>query len=127
MEKMAKTGANVVNASSVRPASAKKMVVKERTDKAGIRIKKADTSDPTSLVWYKITEQTRFVLNNALASHAVMLMAERDKPHPDQKRIDELILVINKIRSIIRNPDSFGSIEEMQRLTEQFSTANDAG
>lgn len=81
--------------------------------------------DESPMAWYRITEQTRFVLNNALANYAGRLMAEREKPHPDDRVLEQLQDEIGKITRIMRDSENFQSIEMMKKLTQEYRTIDE--
>ena len=101
-----------------------KKIVKLRT--AGITMDSTMSQMITPLVWYKTAEQTRFVLYNAIATYAELLMAEKEKVHPDDNQLRNLTQSINRIRRITRDPRNFQSIDRMKKLTQQYTTVNGA-
>jgi hypothetical protein len=74
-----------------------------------------------TLEWYKVTEQTRYVLNNAIAGYMHQRLAEKRKPDSDRAAIIRLTRKINQIVRITRDPANFQSIPKMQQLMEQYS------
>lgn len=73
-----------------------------------------------TLTWYKMTEQTRYVLNNAIAKYVHERLEERNKEQPDPVIINRLTRKINQIVKITRNPANFQSIHIMRQLVEQY-------
>ena len=73
-----------------------------------------------TLAWYKATEQTRYVLNNAIAEYVHQRLAEKRRPGSDPAAVARLTRQINKIVRITRDPGNFQSISRMQQLIEEY-------
>ena len=75
----------------------------------------------SSLDWYKLTENTRHVLNHIMTSSAKKQMEESLKDHPDQIRLDGYKAISEIVAEITRDSKNFESIERMQELLQEYA------
>jgi hypothetical protein len=92
---------------------------------AGLTIRKPNNTaiflSNSSLDWYKLTENTRHVLNQLLTGSAQKRFEESMKQHPDQDRIDGYKTISRIVADISRDAKNFESIEAMTEIIEQYA------
>jgi len=75
----------------------------------------------SSLDWYKLTENTRHVLNGLMTSSAKKQMEEALKEHPNQERLNGYRMISGIVAEISREPKNFESIETMKEILEEYA------
>jgi hypothetical protein len=75
----------------------------------------------SALDWYKLTENTRHVLNTAIVINAKKQLEERNKPNPDQSLLHELKAQSLKITEMSRDAKNFESKERMQKILKEYA------
>ena len=73
------------------------------------------------LEWYEITEQTRFVLNNRLASSLKLRLAEQRSEQPNLPKIEVLTADINEIMRVKTSAKSFSSLRTMKNILQKYA------
>lgn len=75
----------------------------------------------SSLDWYKLTENTRHVLNRLLTSSAKKQLEENSKEHPDLNRLNGYRTISGIVAEISRDSRNFDSIETMKEILEEYA------
>jgi hypothetical protein len=75
----------------------------------------------SSLDWYKLTENTRHVLNNIMTSSAKKQLEESMKDNPDQERLDGYRAISLIVSEMARDSKNFESKERMQEILEEYA------
>jgi hypothetical protein len=76
----------------------------------------------SSLDWYKLTENTRHVLNNIMTSSAKKQLEESMKDNPDQEKLVGYRSISLLISEITRDSKNFESKERMQEILEEYAS-----
>jgi hypothetical protein len=75
----------------------------------------------SSLDWYKLTENTRHVLNNIMTSSAKKQLEESMKDNPDQRKLEGYRSISLIVSEMTRDPKNFESKERMQEILEEYA------
>ena len=75
----------------------------------------------SSLDWYKLTENTRHVLNNIMTSSAKKQIEESMKENPDQEKLDGYRAIRLIVSEMTRDSKNFESKERMQEILEEYA------
>jgi hypothetical protein len=75
----------------------------------------------SSLDWYKLTENTRHVLNGLMTSSAKKQLEESLKEHPNLDRITGYQTISGIVAEISRDSKNFESIEAMKEILEEYA------
>lgn len=75
----------------------------------------------SSLDWYKLTENTRHVLNNIMTSSAKKQLEESMKDNPDKERLNGYRSITQIVSEMTRDPKNFESKERMQEILEEYA------
>lgn len=75
----------------------------------------------SSLDWYKLTENTRHVLNNIMTSSAKKQLEESMKDNPDQEKLDGYRSISLIVSEMTRDSKNFESKERMQEILEEYA------
>jgi len=74
----------------------------------------------SSLDWYKLTENTRFVLNDVVVRSAKALMKEQAKNNPNSRKIKRYESLMRAATSLSRNSANFESKERMGDILKKY-------
>jgi len=75
----------------------------------------------SSLDWYKLTENTRHVLNNIMTSSAKKQLEESMKDNPDQEKLEGYRSISLIVSEMTRDSKNFESKERMQEILEEYA------
>jgi len=72
------------------------------------------------LEWYRLTENSRNVLNAVIATAAKEETKEASKPYPDQNKIDYLKSLYIEAREATSRSSNFESLEKMKEVIQHY-------
>jgi len=72
------------------------------------------------LEWYRLTENSRNVLNAVIVTSAKEEIKETSKPHPDKRRIDYLKSLYIEAYDAARKSSNFESLEKMKEIVKHY-------
>jgi hypothetical protein len=102
-----------------------KKIRKYRPFPEGFTVRKESAStvflSQSSLDWYKLTENSRHVLNQLMSNSAKKQLEEKMKPHPDADRLHGYQLISGIVSEISRESKNFQSIETMKEILEEYA------
>lgn len=75
----------------------------------------------SSLDWYKLTENTRHVLNSIMTSSAKKQIEESLKENPDQEKLNGYRSISRIVSEMTRDSKNFESKERMREILEEYA------